>query len=196
MNSIFKGTQREALQGKKIIIAIVVVTSAISFTLGYFVGKAVMKGQEPQPQTIAMSEQHEETMPEVEEHPAANMPKSPSPALTKGRQGVSIEKKEESSDDRYTVQAGAFKNLKDAENLKHKLEKKGYKVYIKKTAIAKNARLYKIRTGEFINRKDAETLALKLKNEEGLKAFVTPKNEAAQEKDKNLSRAVKQEKLR
>ena len=42
----------------------------------------------------------------------------------------------------------------------------------------KNPKLYKVRTGEFSAREEAATLALKLKNE-GLKAFVTLKNEEA-----------------
>ncbi len=87
------------------------------------------------------------------------------------------------NDIRYTVQAGAFKNLKEAETLKHKLETKGYKAYIKKYAKSKNPKLYKVRTGEFTTKEEAAALALKLKNE-GLKAFVTLKNEEARG-DKN-----------
>ncbi|MBT9536866.1 MAG: SPOR domain-containing protein, partial [Nitrospirae bacterium] len=100
------------------------------------------------------------------------------------------------NDIKYTVQAGAFKNLKEAETLKHKLETKGYKAYIKKYAASKNPKLYKVRTGEFAAKEEAAALALKLKNE-GLKAFVTLKNEEARG-DKNSSHpgAAKKESIR
>ena len=79
------------------------------------------------------------------------------------------------NDIKYTVQAGAFKNLEEAETLKHKLETKGYKAYIKKYAKSQNPKLYKVRTGEFAAKEEAAALALKLKNE-GMEAFVTLKN--------------------
>ena len=98
------------------------------------------------------------------------------------------------------MQAGAFKNLKEAEALRHKLEAKGYKAYIKKYAKSKNPKLYKVRTGEFSVREEAAALALKLKNE-GLKAFVTlkndpPKAEANGNKNSSKPGAAKKESIR
>lgn len=236
-----KGRHKESISGRKIIIAIVVITSALSFTLGYFVGTSVLKekhiqppGIVPQQQAIAIPPQ-QETAPLPQSQPAAaneqlpqdkTMPvktvaakeeKNPaapssakvgdSPVATRtepqreGEGGLSAKNKQKSTQNEtvYTVQAGAFKNPKDALSLKHKLEKKGYKAYIKKSAEEKNAKLFKVRTGEFTDRGKAEDFALKLKKSEGLKAaFVTAKNGEPREEDKvsSLPRANKQEKPR
>ncbi|MCL5023184.1 MAG: SPOR domain-containing protein [Nitrospirae bacterium] len=76
----------------------------------------------------------------------------------------------------YSVQAGAFRNRKDAEKLKHKLEVKGYKVSVKKEANTKGVVLYKVRTGEFRQKKEASVFALRLKKAYGLNAFATPRD--------------------
>lgn len=177
--------RKTALPDRKFIIAIIVVTSALSFSLGYFVGGAGDKGKQPEYQIIAAPKL--EAIPQVQEQPAVQK----EPAEPK------VETDNSHQDDiKYTVQAGAFKNLKEAEILKHKLEAKGYKAYIKKYAKSKNPKLYKVRTGEFAAKEEAAALALKLKNE-GLKAFVTLKNEEARG-DKNSSQpgAAKKENIR
>lgn len=205
----FKGKQKESVPGRKLIIAIVIFTSALSFTLGYFVGKAVLKENQPlgiesQRQIIAIPPQ-QETAPALQkqqvqdkEQPIADNPQPPvnpdsleSSKSLNSLKGVPVKTaaaKEENNPSRpvqnaviYTVQAGAFKNLKDAETLKHKLESKGYKAYIKKSAAAKGIKIFKVRTGEFMNKKDAEAVALKLKKAEGLKAFVTLKTSEKEE---------------
>lgn len=235
-----KGRQKESTSGRKIIMAIVVITSALSFTLGYFVGKSVLKenyaqlpGIEPQQQAIAIPPR-QETAPPPQSQPAVNSPQPPvaneqmpqdktmplktvavkeenNPAvpplvkvgdsmLREGEGGLSAKNRQKSPQNEtvYTVQAGAFKNPKDALSLKHKLENKGYKAYIKKSSEEKNVKLFKVRTGEFTDREKAEDFALKLKKSEGLKAFVTAKNGETREEDKTSSppRANKQEKPR
>ncbi len=177
--------RKTALPDRKFIIAIIVVTSALSFSLGYFVGGAGDKGKQPEYQIIAAPKL--EAIPQVQEQPAVQK----EPAEPKVETNNSYQ-----DDIKYTVQAGAFKNLKEAEILKHKLETKGYKAYIKKYAKSKNPKLYKVRTGEFAAKEEAAALALKLKNE-GLKAFVTLKNEEARG-DKNSSQpgAAKKENIR
>ena len=78
---------------------------------------------------------------------------------------------------RYTVQLGALTSASEARKMRARLLKKGYKTYIDiSTNGKKNEKIYKIRAGEFEDRKEAEILALKLKNTEGLKTFVTPKD--------------------
>lgn len=222
-----KGRHKESISGRKIIIAIVVVTSALSFTLGYFVGTSVLKEKHIQPPGIGAQQQavaippRQETAPGPQSQPPVaneqlpqdktmplktvavkeeNNPVAPS-LVKEGEGGLSAKNKQKSlkNETLYTVQAGAFKNPKDALSLKHKLEKKGYKAYIKKSAEEKNAKLFKVRTGEFTDREKAEDFALKLKKSEGLKAaFVTAKNGETREEDKvsSLPRANKQEKPR
>lgn len=216
-----KGRHKESASGRKIIIAIVVVTSALSFTLGYFVGRTVIMENPAQPQLIAMPSQQETvSVPQIQPVQSSGQPlqnseqevaASPQPQIKEGKlpsdkgKGQPIqttavkaaakpvikedrtrEEKPVQNETVYTVQAGAFKNSKDAVNLKLKLENKGYKVYIKKSVEAKNLKLYKIRTGEFAEKEKAETLALKLKKE-GLNAFVTTKNGEAHGEDKKSS---------
>ncbi len=211
----FKGKHREPVPGRKLIIVIVVLTSALSFTLGYFVGKAVLKEKQPQSQIIAMLPQ-QKAEPALQEQPVQNNEQSivniPQPSINEGKplsdKGLPVQttaaKKETAvpviKENRpvqntaiYTVQAGAFKNLKDAEALKRKLENKGYQVYIKKSMEAKNTKLFKVRTGEFTDKAKAEAVALKLKKAGGLKTFVTSKNEEAHDEGKNPPRAAKQE---
>ncbi|MFZ3121779.1 MAG: SPOR domain-containing protein [Thermodesulfovibrionales bacterium] len=215
-HSSLKAKRKTALPDRKFIIAIIIVTSALSFSLGYFVGGAGDKGKQPEYQIIAAPKL--EAIPQVQEQPApSNAPqiaavsqpqieaeKSPpqkplpvQPAVQKEPAEPKVETDNSHQNDiKYAVQAGAFKSLKEAEALKHKLETKGYKAYIKKYAKSKNPKLYKVRTGEFTTKEEAATFALKLKNE-GLKAFVTLKNEEARG-DKNSSQpgAAKKENIR
>lgn len=76
----------------------------------------------------------------------------------------------------YTVQIGAFKSEAEAENIRAKYDKKGYKAYII-ISHEKNKKIYKVRTGEFREKKDADILSLKLRKTEGLNTFVTFRNE-------------------
>lgn len=225
-HSSLKAKRKTALPDRKFIIAIIIVTSALSFSLGYFVGGSGEKGKQPEYQIIAAPKL--EAIPQVQEQPAPlNEPQPQSAIISQPvvTSGDSPERKEEKAqsqkpmpvqpaakkepaepkvetdnsrqdDIKYTVQAGAFKNLKEAETLKHKLETKGYKAYIKKYAKSKSPKLYKVRTGEFTVKEEAAALVLKLKNE-GVKAFVTLKNEEARG-DKNSSQpgASKKENIR
>lgn len=230
-----KGRHKESTSGsgRKIIMAIVVVTSALSFTLGYFVGTSVLKEKHIQPPGIGSQQQavaiplQQETAPTPQSQPAVNNPRPPvaneqlpqdktmplktvavkeenipaaPPLVKEGEGGLSAKNRQKSQQNEtvYTVQAGAFKNPKDALSLKHKLENKGYKAYIKKSSEEKNVKLFKVRTGEFTGREKAEDFALKLKKSEGLKAFVIAKNGETREEDKisSLPRANKQEKPR
>jgi cell division protein FtsN len=74
---------------------------------------------------------------------------------------------------KYTLQAGAFKNASDANALKSKLQKKGYKISVTSTKSKNHEKLYKVLVGEFNTRKEAELLAVKMKKSEGLHPFVT-----------------------
>lgn len=74
----------------------------------------------------------------------------------------------------YTVQAGAFKKQSEADYLRRILESKGYEVQVTES-VSKGATVYKVLTGNFNNKKDAVILALKLKNTEGINAFVKPR---------------------
>lgn len=170
-------------------IIIVVSVSTLGFILGYFVGKAVTKQESGQTQAVAIPVPvpaeitpvipQEPTKEKLEVLPQENKTEQIITEETKkpdkNVQKTPPAKPEEEvvTASTCTVQVGAFKNSKDAEALKQRLENKGYKVYIKKSASTKNAKLYKVRVGRFTAREDADVLVQKLKKTEGLKAFVT-----------------------
>lgn len=166
-------------------IIIVVFVSTMGFVLGYFVGKAVTKQESVQTQAVAIPVEAEPAVPqepakeELELLPQENKKEQVIIEETKKpyknvQKTPSVKPAEETTEASIcTVQVGAFKNSRDAESLKHRLETKGYKVYIKKSASTKNAKLYKVRVGKFTTREDADVLVQKLKKTEGLKAFVT-----------------------
>lgn len=72
----------------------------------------------------------------------------------------------------YTVQAGAFKHVSEAESLKVKLDKKGYETYMIQSKTKRHQKLYKVMIGEFVTRKEADALSAKIRKSEGLKTFV------------------------
>ena len=74
---------------------------------------------------------------------------------------------------KYTVQVGAFRNASDADALRSKLDKKGYKTFLIELKAKNNEPLYKVAVGAFNARNEAELLAAKMKKSEGLKTFVT-----------------------
>lgn len=71
----------------------------------------------------------------------------------------------------FTVQVGAFENASYAQSLKTLLDKKGYNAYIIPTK--KKGKLYKVCLGKLSDRKKAKALSEKIKQTEGLQAFVT-----------------------
>ena len=74
---------------------------------------------------------------------------------------------------KYTVQVGAFRDASDADALRSKLEKKGYKTFLIELKAKNIEPLYKVAVGAFNDRNEAELLAVKMKKSEGLKTFVT-----------------------
>jgi cell division protein FtsN len=71
----------------------------------------------------------------------------------------------------FTIQVGAFENTSYAKSLKTMLKKKGYSAYI--TPTKKEGKLYKVCVGKFSKREEAKALLEKIKQTEGLQAFVT-----------------------
>jgi cell division protein FtsN len=217
-----RGKDIEPVSGRKIIIVIVVVTSALSFTLGYFVGKAGLKEKQQYAGDVAPKTEVLPHPPQAEEHPpkveqsneeVTSIPQEKeektsqsdtasvkTPLVEKEANRPVTIKEEMPVQDviKYTIQAGAFKSLKEAEVSKLRLENKGYKAYVKKSVSAKSERLFKVRIGDFVNKEEAETIALKLRKD-GVNAFVTPKDEPkdkVQRENKNLSSDKKKEKPR
>ncbi|MEW6002752.1 MAG: tetratricopeptide repeat protein [Nitrospirota bacterium] len=73
----------------------------------------------------------------------------------------------------FTVQVGAFRNVTSAKTLKSRLDEKGYDTYITLSGSKEGERLYKVYIGIFVARNKAEALSEKIRNRDGIKAFVT-----------------------
>lgn len=193
--------------GRGFIIIAIFITSSLSFTLGYFVGKSVRPPVANQSSAITQQNSTEQKNPvmykkeavnqqpeQIQEHretqetqQTVEIPKTQEIQQTQETQSSketrrteetqkTKETKETPKARKYTVQAGAFKGVSDANALKARLDKKGYKTYI--TLETKNhKKLYKVRIGDFATRKEAEILSIKIKKSEGLNTFVTFKTE-------------------
>lgn len=72
----------------------------------------------------------------------------------------------------FSVQVGAFYDFYNAKSLKTRLYNKGYSVYITHSTPIKEENLYKVWIGKLGDRKKAEILCDKIKQAEGLQAFV------------------------
>lgn len=173
------------LSGKSILMLIVIMISAFSFSLGYLVGK---KSDNFSEKTLieAKTEPIESSPPIADDefdrtidkiikqdldvssdlkHVAAEAaPKS----MDKSNE---TDKKEIIDGNVYTIQVGAFKKIKDAERLKERLDKKGYNSYIV-TVNLKKGNLYKVRAERYNTKSEAEANANKIKKIKGLDAFV------------------------
>ncbi|MEW6570185.1 MAG: SPOR domain-containing protein [Nitrospirota bacterium] len=185
---------------KWFILTSIIITSSLSFALGYLVGRNVR----PAEQETAAFSQPVVQLPESQAQDSASVgqpvPETESHAVNENmqeiqkseeavkssqtevaRQSVEVKSVAPGSDTKarshdvkkYTVQVAAFKDFAEAEALKEKLQEKGYKAYVSQVATRKQETIYKVRIGEFAARKDADMLSAKLKKSEGLKSFVT-----------------------
>lgn len=185
--------------GRGFIIAAIFITSSLSFTLGYFVGKSVrppvinqtpvfsqesaeQKNIEPAEAVLQQPQQTQKIQPLEEIHGEESQiqennqtKKTLTTQKTKEAKKTQITRKIQPR--KYTVQAGAFKNVSDANILKERLDKKGYKTYITLSETKYHKKLYKVRIGYFATRKEAEILSVRIKKSEGLNTFVTFKTE-------------------
>ncbi len=180
-----KGNLKETLPfafGRGVIIVAIIIPATLSFILGYFVGKSTTQEnhemkqlQEIQSNTVQPKEtqSQQQAQSQVSE-PSAGQDIQPAESHKAAKDSQQAQKPIAIL---YTVQVGAFKNAADADAIKKKLEKKGYKTYMTLSESKKEGGLYKIWVGKFSTRKQAEALSIKIKKTEGLQAFVTVKKE-------------------
>ena len=185
--------------GKWIVIIAILITSSLSFTLGYFVGKSFQPPVVNQTTVIPVQESAEQKNIESEKKEALVRQPEQTQKLQETQQTVKAQQAQETKKTqitketkqttetketkktlktrKYTVQTGAFKDISDANALKSRLDKKGYKTYIAPTETKTHKKLYKVMVGDFVTRKEAEVLSIKIKKAEGLKTFVTFKTD-------------------
>jgi cell division septation protein DedD len=185
--------------GKWIVIIAILITSSLSFTLGYFVGKSFQPPVVNQTTVIPVQESAEQKNIESEKKEALVQQPEQTQKPQETQQTVKAQQAQETTKTqitketkqttetketkktlktrKYTVQTGAFKDISDANALKSRLDKKGYKTYIAPTETKTHKKLYKVMAGDFVTRKEAEVLSIKIKKAEGLKTFVTFKTD-------------------
>ena len=176
--------------GKWTVIIAILITSSLSFTLGYFVGKSFQPPVVNQTTVIPVQESAEQKNIESEkkealvQQPEQTQKPQETQQTVKAQQAqettktqITKETKKTLKTRKYTVQTGAFKDISDANALKSRLDKKGYKTYIAPTETKTHKKLYKVMVGDFVTRKEAEVLSIKIKKAEGLKTFVTFKTD-------------------
>jgi len=73
----------------------------------------------------------------------------------------------------YSVQVGAFRDSGKAAERVARLKKKGYEAYIVPPAPSDSKALTKVRIGHFSKREEADALSRKIRQREGIQAFVT-----------------------
>jgi cell division septation protein DedD len=186
--------------GKGVIIFAIITTSSLGFLLGFFVGKntqppvvnqapVVMPPAAAAPQNAdplkreAMSQQPIETPKSVQPGIQASQLTRENPQPGKTQPAVKSEPTQEQGKVRavqgktrskkYTVQAGAFKNVSEANTLKTKLNKKGYSTSVVAVETKKHEKIYKVLVGEFSKKGEADLFAVRIGKTEGLRTFVT-----------------------
>ncbi len=119
--------------GKGLIISAILVTSSLSFTLGYFVGKSTIK-EAPEIKPVereSLLSQPVEALPQQQSETKADAP--PVEPVSK-TEAVEVKKEPKTGESQklekppkiiYTVQVGAFKDASEADALKARLDKKG-----------------------------------------------------------------------
>jgi cell division septation protein DedD len=182
--------------GKGIIVIVLTGIASLSFLLGFFVGKTSRPPEMDQPSAITAEGSAKENIPVSSEekrlpqqadpiqgemqtpHDAGQTEAAKTvPAVSETQGALETKKTDEThvSDKtkKYTVQVGAFRNASDADAVRAKLGKKGYKTFLIELKAKNNEPLYKVAVGSFNARNGAELLAAKMKKSEGLKTFVT-----------------------
>ena len=86
----------------------------------------------------------------------------------------------------YRVQAGAFSNLKNAQNLEAKLKAKGFS-----TCIVKSGKYYKVQIGAFSDKKNADATLKKVKSA-GFDAIITTEGGSAVSTKKSIDEVAKE----
>lgn len=172
------------LIGRGLIIIAVLITSSLSFMLGYFVGKVTTK-ENPAIKQLqeSMRDNTIQTLEAQSQQQVRSQASDPSPGselqTTESRKEATQESQQAQKQTKiiYTVQVGAFKDSSDADALAERLENKGYKTYMAISESKKEGGLYRVWIGKFSTRKEAEIQSMKIKKAEGLQAFVTVKKE-------------------
>jgi cell division septation protein DedD len=119
----------------------------------------VMRNSEP-PAAAPKAEERREVEPR---HPAGTDPRPKEPTATR----VSLSQAGD-----YTIQVSSFRSLEQASELKGKLSKKGYAVYVQSVDLSDKGMWHRVRVGNYRDKEGAEQVASNLRSLESLPATV------------------------
>jgi len=189
--------------GKGVIILSLITTSSLGFLLGFFVGKNMQPpvvSQAPVVMTpVAVSPQNADPLKQEAVSPQLQQPREAQRSVQPGIQASQLAQENPQTDKtqplakegeaqeqskiedlgktaaakRYTVQAGAFRNVSEANTLKDELNKKGLSASVATLETKKHEKLYRVLVGKFGKKNEAELFAVRIRKTEGLRAFVT-----------------------
>ncbi len=94
---------------------------------------------------------------------------------SQGKQATAAQPCKPISEGLYVVQAGAFKTLSYAQELRNSLDKKGYESYITVSGLSEEKRIFRVLIGRFLDRSQAQTLAEEIRKKEGREVIVAAK---------------------
>jgi cell division protein FtsN len=75
----------------------------------------------------------------------------------------------------WTVQVGAFKNRRQAEDTRHQLAAAGLEAYVASVAAQDGQPRFRVRVGTYRSREEAAAAAERIRVQRSLTAFATPK---------------------
>ncbi|HMH77632.1 MAG TPA: SPOR domain-containing protein, partial [Candidatus Udaeobacter sp.] len=75
----------------------------------------------------------------------------------------------------YTIQVGAYKNRRQADDLRQQLASASLDAYVVTLAAQEGVARYRVRVGTYRSREEAASAAERLRTQRSLTTFVTPK---------------------
>jgi cell division protein FtsN len=75
----------------------------------------------------------------------------------------------------YTIQVGAYKNRRQADDSRQQLASAGLDAYVVTLAAQEGVARYRVRIGTYRSREEAAAVAERLRTQRSLTTFVTPK---------------------
>lgn len=156
-----------------LIFAIIVASLFVFSVINYFVLKKLIERPEMKIQTSIQKENLSQQV-----QPPQESSGLPNETVSVNGSGSTRKEPEEKSlppqklaRAKFTVQVGAFTNVRYAKSLAKRLDKKAYKVYITQSE-EKGEKLYKVSIGNFSSRQEADSLSKEINTEENLDTFI------------------------
>lgn len=114
-------------------------------------------------------------VPAVTAKPAPAPPAAPPPSLPRAPAKPDASASPPVSAVPYTIQVGAYKNRRQADDSRQQLASAGLDAYVVTLAAQEGVARYRVRVGTYRSREEAASAAERLRTQRSLTTFVTPK---------------------